>query len=150
MIPEAAPERGESWQVIFQDIERVIMPGVTHWHSPQFHAYFPTGNSWPAILADILSDAIGCIGFSWVMRIIFKSLLIFSFILSLLIKFKDCKSCLHRPGSGYDGLAGTINRFTLSVPCLFRGYRRWGNSGMQFISSCQVLRHLITHLGNSK
>ncbi|EFX90074.1 hypothetical protein DAPPUDRAFT_300121 [Daphnia pulex] len=66
MIPATAPEQGEPWQAIFQDVERVIMPGVTHWHSPHFHAYFPTGNSWPAILADILSDAIGCIGFSWI------------------------------------------------------------------------------------
>ena len=48
------------------DVERVIMPGVTHWHSPQFHAYFPTANSYPAIVADMLSDAIGCIGFSWI------------------------------------------------------------------------------------
>ena len=50
------------------DIERVIMPGVTHWHSPQFHAYFPTANSYPAIVGDILSDAIACIGFSWIAR----------------------------------------------------------------------------------
>ncbi len=42
------------------------MPGVTHWHSPHFHAYFPTANSYPALLADMLSDAIGCIGFSWI------------------------------------------------------------------------------------
>lgn len=35
------------------DIERVIMPGITHWHSPQFHAYFPTANSYPAIVAVI-------------------------------------------------------------------------------------------------
>ena len=49
-----------------EDVERVIMPGVTHWHSPQFHAYFPTANSYPAIVADMLSDAIGCIGFSWI------------------------------------------------------------------------------------
>ena len=48
------------------DVERVIMPGVTHWHSPQFHAYFPTANSYPAIVADILSDAIACVGFSWI------------------------------------------------------------------------------------
>ncbi|XP_065556151.1 aromatic-L-amino-acid decarboxylase-like [Artemia franciscana] len=41
------------------------MPGVTHWHSPHFHAYYPTGNSWPSLLADMLSDAIGCIGFTW-------------------------------------------------------------------------------------
>lgn len=66
LIPEEAPEQGETWQSIFQDIERVIMPGVTHWHSPNFHAYYPTGNSWPAMLADILSDAIGCVGFSWI------------------------------------------------------------------------------------
>lgn len=39
---------------------------VTHWHSPRFHAYFPTGNSFPALIADMLSDAIACIGFSWV------------------------------------------------------------------------------------
>lgn len=50
------------------DIERVIMPGVTHWHSPQFHAYFPTANSYPAIVADMLSGAIACIGFTWVRK----------------------------------------------------------------------------------
>ncbi|XP_076029996.1 aromatic-L-amino-acid decarboxylase [Oratosquilla oratoria] len=66
LIPDSAPEDPESWQDIMKDIDRVIMPGVTHWHSPQFHAYFPTGNSYPCILADMLSDAIGCIGFSWI------------------------------------------------------------------------------------
>ncbi|ELU12210.1 hypothetical protein CAPTEDRAFT_158583 [Capitella teleta] len=66
LIPGEAPQDPESWDQLFPDIERVIMPGVTHWHSPHFHAYFPTSNSYPAICADILSDAIGCIGFSWI------------------------------------------------------------------------------------
>lgn len=48
------------------DIERVIMPGVTHWQSPKFHAYFPSGNSYPSIVADMLSGAIACIGFTWI------------------------------------------------------------------------------------
>lgn len=39
---------------------------MTHWHSPYFFAYFPTGSSYPAMLADMLCGAIGCIGFSWV------------------------------------------------------------------------------------
>jgi hypothetical protein len=39
---------------------------VTHWHSPKFHAYFPTAQSYPAIVADMLSGAIACIGFTWV------------------------------------------------------------------------------------
>ena len=66
LIPDEAPQDPETWQDVMKDLDRVIMPGVTHWHSPQFHAYFPTANSYPAIVADMLSDAIGCIGFSWI------------------------------------------------------------------------------------
>nr|UCS97434.1 dopa decarboxylase [Bemisia tabaci] len=66
LIPESAPEEPESWHNVMEDIERVIMPGVTHWHSPRFHAYFPTACSYPAIVADMLSDAIACIGFTWI------------------------------------------------------------------------------------
>lgn len=66
LIPDAAPVIADSWQDVMADIERVIMPGITHWHSPQFHAYFPTANSYPAIVADMLSGAIACIGFTWV------------------------------------------------------------------------------------
>ncbi|KAI0229686.1 Aromatic-L-amino-acid decarboxylase [Lamellibrachia satsuma] len=66
LIPETAPDNPEKWEDVFGDIERVIMPGVTHWHSPQFHAYFPTANSYAAICGDMLSDGIACIGFSWV------------------------------------------------------------------------------------
>ncbi|KAI4464255.1 group ii pyridoxal-5-phosphate decarboxylase [Holotrichia oblita] len=66
LIPETAPIKGDKWEDVLADVERVIMPGVTHWHSPRFHAYFPTANSYPAIVADILSGAIACIGFSWI------------------------------------------------------------------------------------
>ncbi|KAI1885673.1 hypothetical protein AGOR_G00206240 [Albula goreensis] len=65
LIPEEAPEQPDSYEDVVRDIERVIMPGVTHWHSPYFYAYFPTASSYPAMLADMLSGAIGCIGFSW-------------------------------------------------------------------------------------
>lgn len=66
LVPEQAPEKPEPWTAVMDDIERVIMSGVTHWHSPRFHAYFPTANSYPAIVADMLSGAIACIGFTWV------------------------------------------------------------------------------------
>lgn len=65
LIPEQAPDKPEKWEAVFADIERVVMPGITHWQSPNFHAYFAANISYPAICADILSDAIGCIGFSW-------------------------------------------------------------------------------------
>jgi len=65
LIPESAPEKGEPWSDIFRDVERVIMPGMTHWQSPQMHAYFPALNSPPSLLGDMLADAIGCLGFTW-------------------------------------------------------------------------------------
>ncbi|CAG0924594.1 unnamed protein product [Notodromas monacha] len=66
LIPDHAPEDAEPWSAVLGDLDRVIMPGITHWHNPRFHAFYPTANSYPAILGDMLSDAIGCIGFTWV------------------------------------------------------------------------------------
>uniref|UniRef100_UPI0037E90E6C histidine decarboxylase n=1 Tax=Semicossyphus pulcher TaxID=241346 RepID=UPI0037E90E6C len=65
LLPDAAPTEPESWESIFNDIERVIMPGVVHWQSPHMHAYFPGLTSWPSMLGDMLADAINCIGFTW-------------------------------------------------------------------------------------
>nr|XP_020024017.1 aromatic-L-amino-acid decarboxylase [Castor canadensis] len=65
LIPATAPQEPEKFEDIINDVERIIMPGVTHWHSPYFFAYFPTASSYPAMLADMLCGAIGCIGFSW-------------------------------------------------------------------------------------
>lgn len=65
LLPDEAPYHGENWDSIMEDVESKIMPGVTHWQHPRFHAYFPSGNSFPSILGDMLSDGIGCIGFSW-------------------------------------------------------------------------------------
>ncbi|UXI21219.1 hypothetical protein NH340_JMT07162 [Sarcoptes scabiei] len=65
LVPERPPERGESWNKLFDDIEPIVMRGMTHWHSPRFHAYFPTANSYPAICGDMLSTALSCIGFTW-------------------------------------------------------------------------------------
>ncbi|XP_034478533.1 tyrosine decarboxylase [Drosophila innubila] len=65
LLPSEAPHEPEDWDQIMLDVEDKIMPGVTHWQHPRFHAYFPSGNSFPSILGDMLGDGIGCIGFSW-------------------------------------------------------------------------------------
>ncbi|XP_076178291.1 histidine decarboxylase isoform X2 [Ptiloglossa arizonensis] len=65
VLPTSAPVDGESWEDIFADIEKCIMPGVTHWQSPHMHAYFPALNSPASLLADMLADAINCLGFTW-------------------------------------------------------------------------------------
>ncbi|XP_057669394.1 tyrosine decarboxylase-like [Diorhabda carinulata] len=65
LIPSVAPQEPENWDNIMDDVDKKIMPGITHWQHPRFHAYFPSGNSYPSILADMLTDAIACMGFSW-------------------------------------------------------------------------------------
>ncbi|XP_022915518.2 histidine decarboxylase [Onthophagus taurus] len=64
-VPDSAPIEGEKWTKIFNDIEGIIMPGITHWQSPHMHAYFPALNSFPSLLGDMLADAINCLGFTW-------------------------------------------------------------------------------------
>ncbi|CAB3236454.1 unnamed protein product [Arctia plantaginis] len=64
-LPAEAPYLPEAWDDVMNDVENKIMPGVTHWQHPRFHAYFPSGNGYPSILGDMLSAGIGCIGFSW-------------------------------------------------------------------------------------
>ena len=65
ILPRDAPFHGENWNDIFKDFETKIMPGITHWQHPKFHAYFPAGNSYPSILGDMLSSGLGIVGFSW-------------------------------------------------------------------------------------
>ena len=66
LLPASPPHDPEPWEDVMKDVEDKIMVGMTHWQHPRFHAYFPAGNSFPSILADMLSGAIGCVGFSWV------------------------------------------------------------------------------------
>ena len=60
-----APQRGEAFGALLRDIEEIILPGVTHWQSPNFFAYFPANASGPAILGDLLSSALGVQGMLW-------------------------------------------------------------------------------------
>jgi len=64
-LPSEAPHVGQSFDTILQDIDEVVLPGVTHWQSPNFFAYFPANASGPAILGDLLSSALGVQGMLW-------------------------------------------------------------------------------------
>jgi aromatic-L-amino-acid decarboxylase len=61
-LPVDAPSKGEAFETLLGDINGVILPGVTHWQSPNFFAYFPANASGPAILGDLLSSALGVQG----------------------------------------------------------------------------------------
>jgi aromatic-L-amino-acid decarboxylase len=65
MLPESAPEQGEAWDEIMRDIDRVVMPGLTHWQSSGFCGYFPANSTYPAILGELLSAGLGVQGMLW-------------------------------------------------------------------------------------
>lgn len=64
-LPAQAPERGESFDAMMADVERLILPGITHWQSPNFFAYFPSNNSFPSVLGEMLSAGLGIQGMLW-------------------------------------------------------------------------------------
>ena len=54
-LPSNPPLTGESFEAIMADFEKIIMPGITHWQSPSFFAYFPANSSYPSILGEMLT-----------------------------------------------------------------------------------------------
>jgi aromatic-L-amino-acid decarboxylase len=64
-LPPRAPEEPEPFEAIVADLDRVIIPGITHWQSPSFFAYFPANTSPPSILGDLLCAGLGVQGMLW-------------------------------------------------------------------------------------
>ena len=64
-LPGNPPQTGESMDEMMRDIDNKIMPGITHWQSPNFYAYFPSNTSFPSILGDLISSGLGVQGMIW-------------------------------------------------------------------------------------
>jgi aromatic-L-amino-acid decarboxylase len=64
-MPEHASEMPESWDAILADLDRIVLPGITHWQSPNFFGYFPANASGPSILGDLVSAGLGVQGMLW-------------------------------------------------------------------------------------
>jgi aromatic-L-amino-acid decarboxylase len=64
-LPKEAPRDGEPFESLLHDVEKLILPGITHWQSPNFFAFFPCNASAPAILGDLLSSGLGIQGMLW-------------------------------------------------------------------------------------
>ncbi len=56
---------GDNWEDIMQDVNKAIIPGLTHWESPQFFAYFKPHASYESILGELLTAGFNVMGFSW-------------------------------------------------------------------------------------
>lgn len=64
-IPDSAPDSPEEFDKLMEDYEKIILPGITHWQSPNFFAYFPANTSFPSVLAELLTSSIGAQCMVW-------------------------------------------------------------------------------------
>lgn len=65
-LPAHPPEQGESLDAVLRDMDDIVMPGITHWQSPDFFAYFPSNTSGPSIVGDLLCAGLNVQGMMWI------------------------------------------------------------------------------------
>ena len=66
MLPEQPPAEPEPWQAVSDDIDRVVLPTISHWQHPNWFAYFPANVTYSSVLGELLSAGLGVQGMSWV------------------------------------------------------------------------------------
>jgi aromatic-L-amino-acid/L-tryptophan decarboxylase len=64
-LPAEPPEHGEEFAAVLRDVDEVLMPGITHWQSPRYFAYFATTGAEPGILAELVIAALNQVGILW-------------------------------------------------------------------------------------
>ncbi len=64
-LPPHPPEHGEPFEPMLRDLDKIVVPGITHWQSPNFYGYFPANASPPAVLGDLISSGLGVQGMLW-------------------------------------------------------------------------------------
>ena len=64
-LPASPPEQGEPFVNVLRDLDEILLPGMTHWQSPRFFAYFANSASEPGILAELLAATLNSVAFLW-------------------------------------------------------------------------------------
>jgi aromatic-L-amino-acid/L-tryptophan decarboxylase len=64
-LPAEPPARPETFDTILGDLNRIIVPGLSHWQHPQFFGYFPCNGLLSSVLGDFVSTGLGVLGLSW-------------------------------------------------------------------------------------
>jgi aromatic-L-amino-acid decarboxylase len=64
-LPASPPEHPEAFEDVLADLESILLPGITHWQSPNFFAFFPANSSGPSVLGELVSAGLGVQGMMW-------------------------------------------------------------------------------------
>ena len=125
-LPEKPPDTGEDFETILADVECKIVPGITHWQSPRFFAYFPSNVSGPAILGDLLAAGLGVQGMLWATSPACTELE--THVLDWLVDMLDLPRKFHSSTSGGGVIQDTASSSTLCAMLAARERTTAGDS----------------------
>jgi aromatic-L-amino-acid decarboxylase len=111
-LPDHPPRDGlDDWAQVFDDLNKLILPGLTHWQSPNFFGFFPCNASGPAILGEFLSGGLNIIGMLWTTSPAATELELR--VLDWLAEMLDLPAAFRSTGSGGGVIQGTASESTL-------------------------------------
>ncbi|XP_057438483.1 tyrosine decarboxylase 2 [Lotus japonicus] len=113
LLPDSAPTYPESLQQVLDDVKEKILPGVTHWQSPNYFAYFPSNSSIAGFLGEMLSAGINIVGFSWITSPAATELE--TIVLDWLAKALNLPDNFYSTGQGGGVIQGTASEAVLVV-----------------------------------
>ncbi|QDS76144.1 hypothetical protein FKW77_007227 [Venturia effusa] len=113
LLPDTAPQEPQSWPTIQPDIEKLIVPGLTHWQHPNFMAFFPANSSYPGILGEMYSAAFTAPAFNWLCSPAVTELE--TVVMDWVAKALGLPSCFLSEGEGGGVIQGSISEATVTV-----------------------------------
>ncbi|KAI9820317.1 MAG: hypothetical protein M1827_005939 [Pycnora praestabilis] len=150
ILPDGPPAQGERWEDIQKDIETKIVPGLTHWQSPNFMAFFPASSTYPGMLGELYSGAFTAAAFNWLCSPAITELE--TIVLDWLAQMLALPSCYLSSGEGGGVIQGSASEACVTVMVAARDrYLRKATEGMGEIEKEErigVLRGKLVALGS--
>ncbi|KAK7178110.1 Aromatic-L-amino-acid decarboxylase [Paraphaeosphaeria sporulosa] len=113
LLPAGPPEEGEPWSAIQADIDKIIMPGLTHWQSPKFMAFLPCNSSYPGILGEMYSGTFNAAAFNWICSPAVTELE--TVVMDWIAKLLALPDCFQSAGEGGGIIQGTASEVVLTA-----------------------------------
>ena len=123
-LPPSPPEDPEAFDAILADLDRLVLPGITHWQHPSFFGYFPANASPPAILGELVSAGLGVQGMLWATSPAATELE--THVLDWLVVALGLPERFASTGSGGSVIQDSASSATLCALLAARGSLRWG------------------------
>ena len=112
-LPPAPPERGEPFESVMRDLDRIVLPGLTHWQHPRFFAFFPSNNSGPSVLGELLAAGLGVNGMLWATSPACTELE--THVLDWLVELMELPAAFRSDGPGGGVIQDTASSATLTA-----------------------------------